>query len=611
MFQSFERRTTPATGAARLAALRRAMAEAGLDGFLVPRADAHMGETVAPRDERLAWLTGFTGSAGLCVALATRAAIFVDGRYTLQVRAECDLGVFEPVASHETSAADWMAANLPEGTRLGFDPWLHGREEIDALREKLAPRRVTLAAVPNLVDRVWEGQPPPPAAPARPHPEALAGEPHAAKRQRLAAELDRAGIDAAVLTLPDSIAWLLNIRGGDIRHTPVLHAFALLRRDGSVGLFAAPAKFDAEVRAHLGGAVAIAPPDAFEPALAALAGRTVAVDRASAPARVGEALEAAGARIVWQRDPCQLPKARKNPAELAGIRAAHRRDGLAVARFLHWLDGAAAAGGLTEIGVVRRLEAFRAETGELRDIAFDTICGAGPNGAIVHYRVTEASDRAIRPGELLLVDSGAQYQDGTTDITRTVVVGPAGETEARAFTLVLRGMIAVSRARFPAGIAGRDLDSLARAALWEAGLDYDHGTGHGVGAFLGVHEGPAGIARRHLVPLEPGMVLSNEPGLYRPGTFGIRIENLLAVTEAAVPEGGERPMLGFETLTLAPIDRRLIRPGLLGAEATAWLDAYHARVFATLAPDLPAEVADWLRTATAPLAAAGPPPACG
>ncbi|QDL91374.1 aminopeptidase P family protein [Paroceanicella profunda] len=601
MFQTFDAKTTPATGAARLAALREAMRAAGVDGFLVPRADAFQGENVAPRDERLAWLTGFTGSAGLCAALAERAAVFIDGRYTLQVRDQVDLAVFTPVAIHETAPAEWLAGAMAQGQVLAYDPWLHGREELGRLAERLTPLGVTLRAVENLVDTVWPDQPAPPAAPLRVHPDALAGETHGAKRARLGAELAAAEAEAALITLPDSIAWLLNIRGGDIARSPYAHAFALLGADGRVSLFTDPAKLGAEVAAHLGNEVDVQPWSALEPALTGFAGRRVTLDRATAPARVADLLEAAGAAILWRADPCVAPKARKTAAELDGMRSAQARDSVALARFLCWLDGAAPQGGLTEIDVVRRLEAFRAEAGGLTDISFETISGAGPNGAIVHYRVTEATNRTIQPGELLLVDSGAQYAEGTTDITRTMATGVVGVEEAWAFTLVLKGMIALSRARFPQGVAGRDLDALARVALWRAGLDYDHGTGHGVGACLGVHEGPQAISRRNMVPLEAGMVLSNEPGFYREGAFGIRIENLLAVTPAEIPEGGTRKMLGFETLTFVPIDRRLIRPDMLDAAERVWLDAYHAEVLARVRPRLDAETAGWLDEACAPL----------
>ncbi len=577
---------------------------------------------MAPCDERLAWLTGFSGTAGLAVVLAGRAALFVDGRYTLQAAGQVMGDLFEVVAVHETPAPRWLEQAAADGMAVGYDPWLHGKAEIDKLAEAAARTGARLVAMePNPLDEVWEDRPPKPMGAVRVHPERLAGEPAAERRRRIGAALAGEGAgegsgngagegaDAAVLTQPDSIAWLLNIRGADLPHTPVALGFAVLRADGSVALFMEPDKLDGEVRAHLGNEVAVAAPDRMEAALAELAGRTVLVDRAACPLWIADRLEGAGATLKWGEDPCLRPKARKNEAELAGARAAHRRDGAAMARFLHWLDEAVAAGEtLTEIDVVTRLEEFRAATGALEDISFDTICGAGPNGAIVHYRVTRETNRTLAPGELLLVDSGGQYRDGTTDITRTIPVGPVAAGLRRPFTLVLKGMIALSRARWPKGVAGRDLDTFARAALWQAGLDYDHGTGHGVGVYLNVHEGPARISRRGgEVALEPGMILSNEPGCYREGAFGIRIENLVAVTGPSVPEGGERPMLGFETLTLAPIDRRLIDSDLLGPYDAAWLDAYHARVLAEIGAELDREddaaVLDWLRRACAPLGA--------
>ncbi|SET28907.1 aminopeptidase P family protein [Oceanicella actignis] len=601
MFQSFDDSADPSQGPARLAALRARMKAAGLDGFLIPRADAHMGEQVAPRDERLAWLTGFTGSAGLCVALETRAALFVDGRYDIQARAQTDPASFE-IRRIETERPEaWLREALPEGGRLGYDPWLHPRDELDRLTRAVRARGGEMAPVENLVDAIWTDRPPAPSAPAFIHPERLAGESAASKRARLGAELAAEGLDAAALTLPDSICWLLNIRGADVPRTPVVQAFALLHADGRAQLFADPAKFDAQLRAHLGPDVSLARAEDFGPALDAMKGRKVAVDRASAPAAVSERLSAAGAEIVWRRDPCILPKAVKNAAELAGARAAHRMDGAALSRFLRWLAAEAPGGALTEIDVVVQLERMRAETGRLHDISFDTICGAGPHGAIVHYRVTRATNRAVRPGDVLLIDSGGQYPEGTTDVTRTVAVGAAPEAARRAFTLALKGMIAVSCARWPKGLTGRDLDPLARAALWRAGLDYDHGTGHGVGAFLSVHEGPQRLSRRTDEPLLPGMILSNEPGVYREGAWGIRIENLLAVAPAQIPEGGEREMLSFETLTLAPIDRAMIAPDLLAPDERAWLDAYHARVLAEIGPLLEDEDAAWLAEACAPL----------
>lgn len=600
MFQDFRRRTTPDTGASRLEALRRAMAEAEVDAFLVPRADAHQGENVAPRDERLAWLTGFTGSAGFAVATRDRAAVFVDGRYRLQVREQVDLQCFTIRNHPEDKLADWLVANLPGGGRVGFDPWLHGAAEIETLSEALGKHQIALSRTANLVDAAWTDQPPPPAGAIAPHPEALAGRGSADKRAEIARDLTARDLAAAVLTLPDSIAWLLNIRGSDIAHTPVPLVFAILGADGRATLFADPAQCGEALRAALGPEVTIAPRGDFAAALDTLRGR-VSVDKATAPASVSDRLTAAGAEVVWARDPCILPKACKTEAEIAGARAAHRRDGAAMVAFLAWLDRAAPGGGLTEIDVVTRLEAFRAATGALSDISFDTICGAGPDGAIVHYRVTEESNRQARPGELLLVDSGGQYLEGTTDITRTVAVGRVPPETIRPFTLVLKGLIALSRQCWPDGLAGRDLDGIARAALWRAGLDYDHGTGHGVGSYLGVHEGPQNLSRRGIEPLRPGMILSVEPGFYREGAFGIRTENLVAVRPPAVPEGGEREMLSFETLTLAPIDRRLIDADLLDRPERDWLDAYHARVRDELAPLLDAATAEWLAAACAPI----------
>ncbi|MFO1210879.1 MAG: aminopeptidase P family protein [Amaricoccus sp.] len=596
MLQEFTRRTTPATGAARLAALRAAMAEAGVDAFLVPRADAHQGEYVAPRDERLAWLTGFTGSAGQAVATRDRAAVFVDGRYRLQVRGQVDLEAFEVMRIPDDKPADWLIAALPGGGRLGYDPWLHTRQELDTLTEALAPRQITLAPVANLVDRVWPDQPPPPSRPIVAYPPELAGKSSADKRTELARSLVERDLAAAVLTLPDGIAWLLNVRGSDIARTPVPLAFAILHADGHVELFADPSRAEAA----FGPGVTLADPASFGPRLEALTGR-VAVDRATAPAWVSDRIAAGAAQVAWERDPCILPKATKTVAEIAGARAAHLRDGAAMAEFLCWLDLTAPEGGLTEIDVVRKLEQIRAATGQLHDISFETICGAGPDGAIVHYRVTDDSNRPVVPGELLLVDSGAQYLDGTTDITRTVAVGSVPPEAIRPFTLVLKGLIAMSRLKWPAGLAGRDLDAAARVALWRDGFDYDHGTGHGIGAYLSVHEGPQNLSRRGAEPILPGMMLSVEPGYYREGAFGIRTENLVVVRPPEIPPGGDREMLSFETLTLAPIDRRLVDSSLLDPAERAWLDAYHARVAETLTPALDAETARWLATACAPL----------
>lgn len=601
MFQDFRRRTTPDLGASRVGALRAAMAAEGLEAFLVPRSDAHQGENVASRDERLAWLSGFTGSAGLGLVTGERAALLVDGRYRLQVRAETDGAVFEYLSHPEQKATDWLAEALGQGAEVGFDPWLHTAADAETLREALGPRGIALRRVPNLIDRIWEGQPPPPKAPVAVHPETLAGRSAAEKRGALAAGLRERGLGAAVLSLPDSIAWLLNVRGADVPRTPVALAFAILHADGTVDLLTDPAKVGPEVAAHLGPEVRVHPEAEFGPQLDALRGR-VAADRASAPVWVSDRLKAAGeAEVVWATDPCVLPKACKTAAEIAGARAAHLRDGAALAEFLAWLDATAPEGGLTEIDVVRRLEACRRDTGALRDISFETICGSGPNGAIVHYRVSEATNRRVAPGELLLVDSGGQYADGTTDVTRTVAVEDAPEGAAVPFTLVLKGLIAMSRLAWPVGLAGRDIDAVARTALWSAGMDYDHGTGHGVGSYLGVHEGPASLSRRSAEPLRPGMILSIEPGYYREGSFGIRIENLAVVREAATSKGGDRAMLGWETLTLAPVDRRLIVREMLEPGERAWLDAYHARVLESLGALVAPETARWLRAACAPL----------
>lgn len=601
MFQDFRRKTTPDTGAERLRALRAAMEAAGIDAFLVPRADAHQGENVAARDERLAWLTSFTGSAGLAIVTRAQAGVFVDGRYRLQVRGEADPSQFTFLRHPEDKPADWLIEALRGGGRVGFDPWLHTAEEVEALETALAAQQITLKRVANPVDAAWKDQPPPLARPILVHPEALAGRSSADKRADLARGLVERDLAAAVLTLPDSIAWLLNVRGSDIARTPVPLAFAILNASGEVLLFTDPANCDAAVRAHLGSGVTVAPPDGFGAALDALEGR-VAVDKARAPVWVSDRLRASGrAEVFWAADPCILPKACKTEAEIAGARAAHLRDGAALVRCLAWLDATAPEGGLSEINVARELEGFRAETGALRDIAFDTIAGSGPNGAIVHYRVTHATDRKIAPGDLLLIDSGGQYADGTTDVTRTVPVGPPPLDAVRAFTLVLKGLVAMSRLRWPEGLAGRDLDAVARVALWREGLDYDHGTGHGVGAYLGVHEGPQGLSRRSAEPLRPGMIVSIEPGYYREGAFGIRCENLAVVTPPAVPKHGERPMLAFETLTRAPFDRRLIDAAMLEPAERDWLDRYHAQVRDDLGDLLDAEAQSWLRSACAPL----------
>ncbi len=600
MLQDFRRRTVPETGAARLALLREAMRQEGIDAFLVPRSDAHQGENVAERDERLAWLTGFTGSAGFAVIALERAAIFVDGRYTIQVRDEVDTDLYDIRSIPGDRAEDYLREVLPSGGRVAFDPWLHTGDAISRLEKALEGRQIGLHRSENLIDRVWEDQPEPPANPVLVHPVEYAGRSSAEKRAEIAAGLMEKGRAAQILTLPDSIAWLLNIRGSDIARTPVVHGFAVLKADATVEFFINPREIDATVQEHLGPDVSIRDVADFEAALEGLTG-PVGVDPATAPVMVADRLNAAGIETVAAADPCILPKARKSEAEIAGTREAHLRDGAAMVRFLAWFDKRAPEGGLTEIDAVKRLEEERAATGVLKEISFETISGAGPNGAIVHYRVSEASNREIVPGELFLLDSGAQYQDGTTDITRTLTTGSVPKDAKMPYTLVLRGLIAMSDLRWPEGLAGREIDTVARADLWRHGMDYDHGTGHGVGAYLGVHEGPASLSRRSGAKLEPGMILSIEPGYYREGAFGIRIENLGVVSGPNRRAGEDRAMLEFETLTFAPIDTRLVDVNLLGREARDWLNAYHAEVREKLTPLLDADAAAWLQAACRPV----------
>jgi Xaa-Pro aminopeptidase len=604
-FQSYDDQSDPSTCAPRLAALRAELKARGLDGFVVPHSDEHMGEYLPPRAERLAWLTAFTGSAGAAVVLMDKAAVFVDGRYTLQVRAQTDTALFEPRDLVAEGPQGWIPNNLPPkdakgGAKLGYDPWLHTQHGMMHLKAAAERAGGTLVACgTNPIDAVWKDQPAPPVSPAVPHALNLAGVKSQNKRLALADGLKKIGAEAAVITLADSVCWLLNIRGADVPHTPFTLAFAILHDDGSADLFLDPAKRTPELIAHLGNAVQLHAPSEFTAALDAMKGKTVLVDPATAAAAIFDRLHQAGAKIRQGADPCQLPKACKNPQEIEGMRSAHIRDGVAMARFLCWLEKAAAGGELTEIEAAEKLEGFRRATGCLSDVSFDTISGAGSNGAIVHYRVTRKTNRVIGKNEMFLVDSGAQYPDGTTDITRTVMVGtPTGEMKDR-FTRVLKGHIALATARFPDGTIGMQLDSFARRPLWDAGLDYDHGTGHGVGSYLSVHEGPQNISKKPVMQkLLPGMVCSNEPGFYKAGAFGIRIENLVVVTP---PEdlGGERAMMGFETITLAPIDLALVEPGLLTVEEKGWLNLYHTRVRDMIGPLLEdSETRAWLDKAT-------------
>ncbi|MBL8701966.1 MAG: aminopeptidase P family protein [Alphaproteobacteria bacterium] len=592
--------------ASRVAALRAELARRGLGGFLCPRGDEHQGEYVAPYAERLRWLTGFTGSAGMAIVLADAAAIFVDGRYTLQVTSQVDGRIFAYRHLVEQPPADWLAENAVRGSRIGFDARLHTPDGLARLRAGAARAGAELVALEDdPIDAVWAAKPMPPIAPVVPHPDRFSGETSAAKRTALGEILKRDGASAAVISDPASVAWLLNVRGGDVPHTPLPLSFAILGDDGAVDWFVEPLKLAPELPAHLGNQVRIAEPDAFASALDALGKRKarVLMDAATVSVWIGDRLAAAGAEVVRGQDPCALPKARKNAGELAGARAAHLRDGAALARFCAWLAAEAPKGGLDELTVSDRLLALRRQGEYFRDTSFDTISGAGANGAIVHYRSTPSTNRPLAPGELYLVDSGAQYLDGTTDVTRTIAIGTPSPEHRDRFTRVLKGHIAVATARFPRGTTGSQLDPLARRALWEVGLDFDHGTGHGVGSYLSVHEGPHRISKvPNAVALEPGMIVSNEPGYYKTGAYGIRIENLVAVRAIDI-DGAERPMLGFETLTLCPIDLALVDSALLDAAEIAWLDGYHARVRKALLPLVDAGTGAWLDRATRPLAA--------
>lgn len=601
MFQTYDDTADPALGIERAKRLRAELKRRGLDGFLIPRADEHQGEYVPPHAERLRWLTGFSGSAGMAVVLMDKAAIFVDGRYTLQVRAEVDLDTFEPKHLIEEPPARWLEQTLVKGTKLAYDPWLHTVDAVARLEEAAGKAGATLVAVDtNPLDAVWSDRPAAPTTPVLPHGLEFAGEPAADKIKRLTNKLMSDDVGAAVLTMPDSIAWAFNIRGRDVPHTPLPLAFAILGEDGHADLFIDERKLGPEARAHLAPVAGIHPREALAAALDALGAKktTVLIDPATSAAWIYDRLKAAGAEVKRGPDPCELPKACKNETEIRGTRAAHLRDGRALTKFLAWVSTEAPKGGVDEIAAAKKLESFRAETNELRDLSFDTISGAGANGAIVHYRVTTATNRPLRRGELFLVDSGAQYLDGTTDVTRTLAIGEADAEQRDRFTRVLKGHIAIATARFPEGTSGAQLDAFARMALWKAGLDYDHGTGHGVGSYLSVHEGPQRISKLGSVPLKPGMIVSNEPGYYKAGAYGIRIENLLVVTPPAMIDGGERPMLGFETLTLAPIDLLCVERTLLTQEEADWLNAYHARVREALTPGLDEATIAWLKEAT-------------
>jgi Xaa-Pro aminopeptidase len=600
--QSFDDLSERAATPARIAALRAELKRRGLDGFVVPRADRQQNEYLPASEERLAWLTGFSGSAGAAIVLAERAALFVDGRYTVQAADQVDVKIFAIAHLVDNPPERWLEQNLKSGARLGYDPWLHTTENTDRLRRACASAGAELVAVDgNPIDALWTDRPAPPSGAISLRDINFAGENAADKLKHIRAELSKLRADVLVVSDPQNVAWAFNIRGADVAHTPLALAFATVPREGRPALYVDAAKLDNKTRHALEEFAAVRAPDDLARDLGALKDKVVRLDQASAADALTRLLTESGGKPMRGTDPIALMKSVKNQAEIAGARAAHLRDGVAMARFLAWLDAQAPSGKLTEIDAVQALESFRRDTGALRDISFPTIAGSGPNGAIVHYRVTRASNRTIGLNELFLVDSGAQYEDGTTDITRTVAVGTPNEEMRDRFTRVLKGHIAIATAVFPDNTSGAQLDPLARTALWQAGLDFDHGTGHGVGSYLSVHEGPARISKLGTVALQRGMILSNEPGYYKTGGYGIRIENLLLVVAAPAPPGAEKPLNGFETLTLAAIDRRLIDTRLLTGKERAWVDSYHDRVAELLGPLLDAPTKAWLDAATRPL----------
>ncbi|OIS95249.1 aminopeptidase P family protein [Brucella cytisi] len=606
-FQSFDVTTNPANGGPRVAKLRAKMAELGLDGFLVPRADEHQGEYVPPHAQRLAWLTGFTGSAGAALILKNSAYIFVDGRYELQVRAQTDPKVFSYESLVTNPPASWLAEN-GKGLHIGFDPWLHTISEARSLREALEAQGGQLVPVEiNLIDAIWGDQPEVPTAEVTIQPARFSGHEAEDKIKEMQAAVAASGASATVLTDPSSVAWVFNIRGKDVSNTPLPLSFAIIPAKGEPELFIDERKLAIEPHAYLTQLAKLSAPSDLEGHLSALAAKAEAIllDPTLAAEQLRLVVTSAGGSVIEGKDPARIPRAIKNKAELDGSRAAHERDGVAMVNFLSWID-AQKPGTIDEISAAQKLEESRADAGRdfqmpLEDISFDTISGAGPNGAIIHYRVNTDTNRTLEDGELYLVDSGAQYRDGTTDITRTVPIGKVTPETIKAFTLVLKGVIAITTARFPKGTRGQDIDVLARIALWKHGFDYAHGTGHGVGSYLSVHEGPQSISKKGAQELLPGMILSNEPGYYKPGSFGIRIENLIIVTEPEVPEGGDIPMMGFETLTFCPIDRRLIDKSLFTQEEIDWLNSYHASVREKLSGHLKDAERKWLEAATAPL----------
>src|SRR5215472_1055825 len=598
-FQSFDDASEIAQSAARVAALRAELARRGLDGFVVPRADRQQNEYLPASEERLAWLTGFTGSAGVTVVLREAAALFVDGRYTVQADKQIDRNIFSIEHLVEHPPEQWLEQNLKKGDKVGYDPWLHTTEQADKLRKACTTVGAELVAVDtNPIDTIWSGRPAPPAGPVSLRELKLAGESAPDKLKRVRAAIAKQHSDALLVSDPQNVAWVFNIRGADVAHTPLALAFALVPRDGRPTLYVGTVKLSNNVRQALEEFTDVRTADDLARDLGKLKDKIVRIDQASAADAFTRLLAAHGGRPQRGADPISLMKATKNHAEIVGSRAAHKRDGVAIARFLSWFDREAPYGKLTEIDTVAALETFRRDTGALKDISFSTIAGAGPNGAIVHYRVTRASNRRIGKNELFLIDSGAQYEDGTTDITRTIVVGQPSEEMRDRFTRVLKGHIAIATAVFPENTTGAQLDPLARTALWQAGVDFDHGTGHGVGSYLSVHEGPARISKLGTVALRRGMILSNEPGYYKTAAYGIRVENLVLVIAAPEPIGAEKPLNAFETLTLAPIDQRLIETRMLTTKERVWLDSYHARVHEVIGPLVDKPIRTWLAAAT-------------
>jgi Xaa-Pro aminopeptidase len=602
-FQTFEDPEAGVALTARLSALREELARRRLTGFVIPRADAQQNEYVAPSEERLAWLTGFTGSAGMAVVLTQEAALFVDGRYTLQAAKQVDRKAWGVEPLVDPPPETWLGKHLAAGDRLGFDPWLHTSAAAERLLAACAKAGAELIAVDgNPIDSVWTERPPPPLGPVAVHGAQFSGEAESEKLKRIQLEIARLGVDALVLSDSHAVAWTFNVRGADVSHTPLPLSYALVPKDGRPMVFIDHRKLSNSARDHLEHTADVAEPDALAPKLRELSasGASIALDSATAADALSRLISSAGGKPVRGSDPTALLKAVKNLTEIEGTRTAHRRDAVALTRFLAWIDREAPSGALTEIDAVEALESFRRDTGALKDVSFPTISGTGPNGAIVHYRVTRKSNRRISPGDLLLIDSGAQYEDGTTDVTRTIAIGePTMEMRDR-FTRVLRGHIAIARALFPDGTTGAQIDTLARQYLWQAGLDFEHGTGHGVGSYLSVHEGPARISKLGTTPLKRGMILSNEPGYYKTEAYGIRIENLELVVGADIP-GAEKLVNAFETLTLAPIDRRLVDLNMLDGDELAWLNDYHERVRHAVRPHVDEATKLWLDAATAPL----------